>query len=109
MRAGAPVEIVDPDGVWVSSELDCESASTATFDWIAGAPGRKGDPAEIVRAESEARLEPGDVVELAGYPEARDAPVVRIVRDGRTIAAVTLLQSDDGGWLISTTSNCDEP
>ncbi len=108
-QAGAPVEIVDPDGVWISTALDCDSVSTATLDYFAGAPGRKGEPAEVVRAESGAQLEPGDVVERAGYPEARDAPVVRVVRDGRAIAAVTLMPTDDGGWLISTTSTCDEP
>ncbi|HET9544217.1 MAG TPA: hypothetical protein VFO88_01430 [Gaiellaceae bacterium] len=106
---GASFEIIDVDGVWVSTALDCENVSTATFDWIAGAPGVKGDPAEVVKAESEAQLEPGDVVEAAGYPEAEGFSTVRVVRDGRVISTVDLVPTDDGGWLISTTSTCDEP
>ena len=107
--AAAPFEIVDPESVWVPTAIDCDGeVTTSTLDYFAGAPGLQGEPGEVVRASGEGgvQIEARDVVERAGYPEAGDAPVVRVVRDGRTVATVTLMPSDDGGWLVSTVSAC---
>jgi hypothetical protein len=52
-------------------------------------------------------LLPTDVVELAGYPEAQD-PVVRVVRDGATIATIEYFQATDGGWLEDSVSRCTD-
>ncbi len=106
--AAAHLEIVDPDGVWVSTELPCDAVSTAQLDYVAGAAGLQGDPVEAVRADSADRLRPGDVVERAGYPDAEDPATVRIVRDGRVISVLALVRAEDGGWLVSTVSDCGD-
>lgn len=104
---GATVEVVDPDGVWVSTALDCDGdVSTSTLDYFAGAPGLQGEPTEVVAASGEVDVAAGDVVELAGYPEDLDAPTVRVVRDGRVVAAVGLMPAEDDGWLVSTVTVC---
>jgi hypothetical protein len=103
---GAAFEVVDPDGLWVSTELDCDEVSVAMPDYEAGTPGSKGEPADVVRSGTDVPLEESDVVEPAGYPGLEDAPVVRIVRDGRVVGTVTLMPTEDGGWLVSTVTRC---
>jgi hypothetical protein len=109
LQDGAAFEVVDPEGLWVSTELDCEEVSTAMPDYEAGTPGIPGEPTDVVRAENVADLEKSDIVEQAGYPDAEDAPVVRVVRDGRVVATVTLMATEDGGWLVATATTCTEP
>jgi len=103
---GERLQIEDPDGVWVSTELDCEDIWSATLDYLAGAPGIQGEPAEAVRAASEVKLDADDVVELAGYPGAGESPAVRVVRDGSVVSVASLVPTEDGGWLVSTVTRC---
>ena len=103
---GERLQIADPDGVWVSTELDCEDIWSATLDYLAGAPGIQGEPAEAVRAASEVKLDADDVVELAGYPDAEESPAVRVVRDGSVVSVASLMPAEDGGWLVSTVTRC---
>ena len=105
-QGGADFEVVDPDGLWVPTELDCEDVSNAILDYEAGTPGKTGEPADVVRAERSTELEESDVVEPAGYPGVRDSPVVRVVREGRVVATVTLMPAEGGGWLVSTVTAC---
>ena len=103
----ATVEVVGPEGIWVSTALNCDGdVSASTLDYFAGAPGLQGEPTEVVAASGEVDVAAGDVVELAGYPEDLDAPTVRVVRDGRVVAAVGLLPAEDDGWLVSTVTVC---
>ena len=103
---GAAFEVVDPEGLWVSTELDCDEVSVAMPDYEAGTPGRKGEPADVVRSGTDLPLEESDVVEPGGYPGTVDSPVVRVVRDGRVVATVTLMPTEDGGWLVATATTC---
>jgi hypothetical protein len=104
-----PFDVVDPDGVYRSVELDCASVVSGTGDYAEGAQGLTGAPTDLARDRFDDAygLAAGDVVERAGYPQS-GTPIVRLVRDGRTLATVSYLGAEDGGWLQETLSACDE-
>ena len=92
------LRLVDPEGQWVSTELECESDMVAGTTGDYASPlkiGQGEDPVAIV-GESVKGLQPEDVVETAGYPEA-DVPTVRVVRDGKVIGTYGFLEAGDGG------------
>jgi hypothetical protein len=102
------LELVDPEGHWISTELECEPGSMgqstiSDFAYPLG-QGMSKDPLELVH-EGVKGLETDDVVELAGYPEA-EIPTVRVVRDERVIATFGFIQADDGGLAIETSDLC---
>jgi hypothetical protein len=109
--AGAPdgyveLEVVDPDGIYVSTELECGSKQRVGWinDFIMGATG---DPDPVASARERLQgLEPDDLVEAAGYPEAQ-TPQVRVVRDGKVVAVVDFLDDGQGGWLLGGGEACD--
>jgi hypothetical protein len=103
------LEVVDLDGVYRSTELDCESSSGLVTDYVPGAEGEPGDPVDLARAALEGAtggLGPDDVVERAGYPESAE-PIVRLVRADRVMATVEFRPADAGGWLQDTLSMCE--
>jgi len=103
---GEPMEIVDPDGIWVSTQLPCDEQFSQVVDYVQGAQGETAAPLEAARKALEGyALEPDDVFEPAGYPEA-EVPKVRLVRDGSTLAVVDLLDDGNGKWLASTVTGC---
>jgi hypothetical protein len=98
------LEIIDPEGLWTSTSLDCRA-------WVAGTPGFRadwkgevGDPVDLARSHFEG-LRPDDVIEQAGYPEATNV-VVRVVRDAEIIATIEYWPDGQGGWLQQTVSRC---
>ena len=103
----APLEVVDPAGFYRQVELECRGGMAVGGgpQYAAGAEGKKGDVVEMVRRGLSDRLREGDTVELAGYPKSRDSRTVRVVREGRVVAAVAFF-ADSGGWLEDSTSNC---
>ena len=103
----APLEVVDPAGFYRQVELECRGGMAVGGgpQYAAGAEGKKGDVVEMVRRGLSDRLREGDTVELAGYPKSRDSRTVRVVREGRVVAAVVFF-ADSGGWLEDSTSNC---
>lgn len=107
------VEIVDEEGLWVDPEIDCERAVTGTDGTAPGAGGEEGDPVDLTRRHLADRLREGDIVEVAGYPEA-DQRIVRVVRDGRTLARVTYVGSEFAtgepgeGWFLDETTTCSD-
>ena len=67
---------------------------------------RRSDPLEAARKAVEGYgLEPDDVFEPAGYPEAA-APAIRLVRDGEPLAVVHLMDDGQGEWLVGTVTGC---
>jgi len=105
-RLGEPLEIVDPEGLWVSTALPCQDQFSQAIDYIQGAEGESSEPLEVARTAMEGMaVEPGDVFEPAGYPEA-EAPQVRVVRDGAPIAVVGLFSDGGGKWLVGTITAC---
>jgi hypothetical protein len=103
-----PLRIVDPRGVWIDPELECEGdlVQSSIWDYAVGAPGRDGSPVAITKRTFRG-LDAEDVVRRAGYPEAR-SPTVAVVRDGRTVASASFHRADEGGWLVGGTSRCSE-
>ena len=77
-------------------------------DYVAGAKGSPGTPVDVVRAYlgERDRLRPGDVLERAGYRDADEPALVRLVRDGRVVALFSLIGDGDAGWLLSQTDAC---
>lgn len=100
----APLEIADEDGIWISAKLDCTASFTGTSDYVAGVPG-DADPLEAARQALASYMQPADVVELAGYPDAA-TPLYRLVRAGEVLAVVGLLDDGAGGWLGDTVTGC---
>jgi hypothetical protein len=101
------LELVDPKGHWVFTELECEPDSmvqSTISDYAPLGEGLSKDPVQLVH-DGVKGLETDDLVELAGYPEA-EIPTVRVVRDGRVIATFGFIQADDGGLAIETSELC---
>jgi hypothetical protein len=108
---GAELEVVDEDDLWVSTSLgdSCTEASVSTADYGVGAVGEKGDPVDIARRLFEKQgLEPGDVVEPAGYPSGEET-IVRVRRSGNVVATMSFLSDGAGGWLQEDTTRCETP
>ena len=103
---GETLEVVDEDGVWVSTRLECEEQFSQVVDYIQGATGETSDPLQAARKAVEGfGLEPHDTFERAGYPETETARV-RMVRDGEPIAVVDLIDDGSGKWLVSMVTGC---
>ena len=104
--AGEALEVVDEDGVWVSTRLGCAEQFSQVVDYIQGASGETTDPLEAAEKAVEGfGLEPDDVFERAGYPDT-DTVRVRMVRDGEPIAVVDLIDDGTGKWLVSMVTGC---
>ena len=111
------LEITDPNGFWVSPNLDCQGgggvgASVSSSGSYAGPPeGDLRDPVEIAREFFDPK--PGDEVVAAGY-ELGERRTVILVRDGRTIAAVDYVDASFGGgkpgsgWIDDGYVACDD-
>ncbi len=102
------LEVVDVEGIYRSTALDCTASSVGVSDYAPGAEGERGDPVDLARAILESAtggLGAQDVVERAGYPDW-DEPVVRLVRAGEVMATVEFRTADGGGWLQDTVSMC---
>lgn len=104
--AGEALEVIDEDGIWVSTRLGCAEQFSQVVDYIQGASGETSDPLEAAKKAVEGfGLEPDDVFERAGYPDT-DTARVRMVRDGEPIAVVDLIDDGTGKWLVSMVTGC---
>ena len=104
--AGESLEVVDEDGVWVSTRLECEEQFSQVVDYIQGATGETTDPLQAARKAVEGfQLEADDTFERAGYPETETARV-RMLRGGEPIAIVDLIDDGTGKWLVSMVTGC---
>jgi hypothetical protein len=102
--------IVDPEGLYVPTDLDgCPDGEQFSYvaDFAPDAKGEPGDPVDVAREHLRAnhRLAPDDTVERAGYP-AEPTVRVRMVRDGKTVVVVDLSPANGGGWLVGSGSGC---
>lgn len=102
----ARLEIVDPDGLYVSTELECATDERVGwfYDYGTDATGDP-DPVAATLDGSEAIRET-DSVELAGYPDA-EIQQVRVVRGGGVVAVFRLMGDGRGGWLIESGEACE--
>ena len=97
--------VVDPDGLYTPSELGCGGGTTGVSDYVAGARGPRGSLLDVARTELRG-LQPGDVVEHAGYPQAAGNQLVRVVRRGEVVAVLGYADDGHGGWLLGGTQTC---
>ena len=104
-----PLQILDPNSYYRSPELECEGGMVwdQINDFIAGAKGTPGTPLAIARDRVRGS-EPGDEFVTVGYAEQEDATSVAVVRDDATVAVISFMPADDGGWLLAGGSGCDE-
>jgi hypothetical protein len=100
------VTVQDPDGLWIDPGVGCGSAVIGSMDYVQGATGEPGDPVEIARARLRDRLQEGDLVQAAGYPEESERHVI-VVRDGSTVADLRYVRDEAGtGWLEDAETTC---
>lgn len=105
-EGGEPLEVTDEDGIWVSTRLGCAEQFSSVIDYAQDAKGETGDPLEAARKALESYgLEPDDVFERAGYPEA-EGTSVRMVRAGESLAVIFLVDDGDGKWLVGGVNGC---
>lgn len=96
------IRAVDPDNLRPSPELECKRRATA----LPTATGEtRGDLVAFTKRILAANLLPGDEVERAGAPVV-EFPVVRVVRDGRVVAAVTFAEPRRGVFEVSSIESC---
>jgi hypothetical protein len=100
-----PFAVVDPDRLYTPSELLCADQLAGAVDHAPGATGSRGSLLDIARKELRG-LEPGDIVERAGYPRAAGDQLVRVVRAGRVVAILQYADDGHGGWLLTGARTC---
>lgn len=102
-----PLEIVDPDGLYVDPALDCGDGMFGSTANDFSNPGPKGGVAPLEEARSQiGGLSEDDRVVYGGYPEQRVRPVL-VVRDDDVIANISfgLLGND---WVQTGSNVCLE-
>jgi hypothetical protein len=99
----APLEVIDPKGWYVSTALECEVGERPAQEQSRPVV-ESGDPVDIARARLTG-IQPTDVVERAGYPEAT-SPEVRIVREGSTVGLVAF-GGTPGEWWTALLTSCE--
>jgi len=104
----APVEILDPAGLYLDGELECGFfgemwSQTADFG---EAPVEAGVvPLDKARANI-GGLEADDDVRYSGYPSSEDRRVV-VVRHGDVVASFAFVTFDGAEWVAEGASGCD--
>ncbi len=107
---GPPIAftIVDPKDLYVSSALACDvaggSGTSGSIDYAPDAVGPRGRLVDVARSELRG-LRAGDQVERAGYPAGAEH-LIRVVRDRRTVAALSYADDGQGGWLLMGSLAC---
>ncbi|MGH2631257.1 MAG: hypothetical protein ACRDHI_11975 [Actinomycetota bacterium] len=102
-----PLEIVDPDHLYVDPALDCGGGmiGSTISDFISPGPKEGVIPLEEARRQI-GGLSADDQVIYGGYPAQRARPVL-VVRDDAVIASISFgLSGSD--WVHMGSSVCDE-
>jgi hypothetical protein len=99
-----PIEILNPDGLYVSPTLDCEGTGA---EEIGGVLLKEGATNQNSIRSGLDGLDASDVIEPSGYVALADGPerfgTYRVVRDGNVIANIRLLGvfNNDGASALS--------
>ncbi len=98
------LQVVDPEGLYVSPTLEC---SGETVGEVASPGGVEAgtDPVQVATDALAHFLAPDDVVEVAGYPEAVPR-LMRVIRGGSVIMRVELVLREDGTWTSDVVERC---
>jgi hypothetical protein len=104
MIEGATLHVVDPNRLWVSSDLECRSDEGfgGIGDFV---PGAGMSLEQAVHKALDGYASPGDVIERVGYPDA-PLPQFVLVRSGRSIVVATIRPAGAGRWLPDEVSGC---
>jgi hypothetical protein len=94
------IRVTDPNGFWVDPSLSCGIQGGGVIDWIE--IPTYDDPLE--GAEWMLSLHGSGEIVQAGYPEADDRVYI-LRRNGRTVASVTMHQTDSG-WIEGESGVC---
>lgn len=88
---GAQVKVIDQNGLWVDGEMVCQLSDLCNGIGTLRSGG--GETVASIR-RSVPGIQPGDVIERSGYPEAVEqggyVERYRVVQDGRVIGSVTI-------------------
>jgi hypothetical protein len=101
------IEVVDPSGLFVPGELDCPGESMSGMPDYVQAPAESGPPPLDIARESIYGLRSTDIVQIAGYPEQENAPVI-VIRDDTVIASYGFVRFDGQPWSIAGGSVCSD-
>lgn len=100
-----PVEILDPDGIYVNGEIQCSGTSGAIIGDFAEAPLDVG-PVPLSEARKAIRgLDDDDQVLRAGYPEQRDAAII-VRRHSQIVASFGFVTFDGEDWVVEGSQIC---
>ena len=100
----APLEIIDPGGIWLEDRLTCPDRVIGITDYVEGAEGERGDLIAAMRRHVTG-LRAGDLVTRAGYPVTKNREV-RVIRDGRIVAVATYEPAGPDAWLLGSFAVC---
>jgi hypothetical protein len=99
--------IVDPEGLYVSAELECPPGDAAwreAIDYASPVKGSYASPIDAAAAHLRS-LQPTDELMQAGYPEQQSAPVI-VVRDGDVVASVGVALGSTRKWYVEGAHGC---
>lgn len=104
------LQVVDKDGIYRSIELECPGGEAVGSSGPLQGPdsevGSDEPPVEQAKDFFSKQLQPGDTVELAGYPKTQGQKTVRVVRDGSVIATVEYWRESGNGWYNNGYNAC---
>lgn len=101
----SPIEVLDPQGIYVSGEIRCEGMSWGSVSDFAELPLDTGPvPLEAARAAISG-LRPDDEVLYVGYPEQTERTVA-VRRDGAVVATFSFVTFDGEEWSVAGSEGC---
>jgi hypothetical protein len=107
-RTTASLEIIDPTGMYVSTEVECPRGvgSGRSIADFAAAPVDSGPPSLQEARTLIAGLQADDLLAYTGYRDARNQDVA-VIREGQVIATFGFVRfGDSEGWVEASSSSC---
>jgi hypothetical protein len=100
-----PLEILDPEGIFVGGEIECTGGSWGSTSDFAELPRDAGPvPLDVARAAIKG-LQQGDEVLYTGYPEQAERTVA-VRRDGKIVAKFDFVTFDGDEWYVASSEGC---
>jgi hypothetical protein len=101
------LQVDDPAHLWVDDRTPSTSCSGSAIDYGMNARGRPlGELPDDARKAFHSD-DPGDVVELAGYPHQQPVEY-RLVHDGTVVGVARYFDDQHGGWLLDGVTECGD-
>jgi hypothetical protein len=101
-----PIEILDPEGTFVSGELDCDGVASSMIADFAELPLEVGPVPSDEARHGTTGLRPDDEVVHTGYPEEDEAGVA-VRRDGKVVASFDFVTFDREEWVVAGATICE--